>query len=224
MKRQQSIIQQIIIMKINRHLSTFLYILGTIVILLKLVSCNDETQNLPKSSISFDGELSGTISNYDSTLVDSIVILDITSSIIGRSKVSEKGFFSTMLTNPHLNKVTNVMTPFTVSDSSAYCGVIAGINVYKNKKKTGVLIKENLLSFIGSSSSTFYYSTAQNNIKGVFSSGSLYNNSEDNFECDFTLFKGWTEMTHCRTDSATIKLSNHLTEDLKWVILYMKLE
>lgn len=211
-------------MKTNQHLSRFLYFLSSIVILLNVVSCDDEPHNLSKSSITIEGILSGTISNYDSSLVDSIVILDITSSIIGKSKVSEKGFFRSMLTKPHLNKVTNVMAPFTVSDSSAYCGVIAGIHVYKNKKKTGVLIKENLLSFIGSSSSTFYYSIVQNNIKGNALSGSLYNNSEDNFQCDFTLNKGWTEMTYCRTDSATIKLSNHLTEDLKWVILYMKFE
>ena len=211
-------------MKTNRHLSIFLYFLGSIAILLNVVSCNDEPQNLSKSSITVEGILSGTISNYDPSLVDSLVILDITSSIIGRSKVSEKGLFSSKLTNPHLNMVTNVMTPFAVSDSSAYSGVIAGINTYKNKKQTGVLIKKNLLSSIGSGSSTFYYSTAQNNIKGIVSSGSFYNNSKDNFKCDFTLNKGWTEMTYFRTDSTTITLSNHLSEDLKWVILYMKFE
>lgn len=171
-----------------------------------------------------EGVLSGTISNYNSSLVDSIVILDITSSIIGKSKVSEKGFFSSKLTNPHLNMVTNIMAPFAVSDSSAYIGVIAGIDIYKDKKKTGVLIKENNLSTIGSSISTFYYSTAHNNIKGILTSGSDYNNSKDNFKCDFTLNKGWTEMTYSRTDSTTISLSNHLTEDLKWIILYMKFE
>lgn len=211
-------------MKTNRHLSIFLYLLSSIVILLNVVSCNDERQILLKSSVTVEGVLSGTISNYDPSLVDSLVILDITNSIIGRSKVSEKGFFSLSLTNPHLNMVTNIMTPFAVSDSSAYSGVIAGINIYKNKKQTGVLIKKNLLSFIGSGNSTFYYSTAQNNIKGIVSSGSFYTNSKDNFNCDFNLNKGWTETTNFRTDNTTITLSNHLSEDLKWVILYMKFE
>lgn len=211
-------------MKIIRYLSIFLYFPVLFVIILNIVSCDEGPQNLSKSSITAEGILSGTISNHDPSLVDSILVLDITSSIIGRTKVSDKGFFRVELSTPHLNKGTNVWAPFTVNDSTAYNGIVAGIYIYKNMKQTGRLTKMNQLSYIGGSSSSFYYSTTQNRIKGSISPYSYDNNSKESYECDITLNKGWTETTFLRTDSTSIKLSNHLNKDLKWVIIYMKFE
>lgn len=211
-------------MKKKRYLSCFLYISVLFVILMIIVSCDEGPQNLSKSSITAEGILSGTISNFDPSLVDSILVLDITSSIIGRTKVSDNGFFRVELSIPHLNKGTNVWAPFTLSDSTAYNGIVAGIFVYKNMKQKGRLKKMNQLSYIGGSGSSFYYSTIQNRIKGFVSPYSYDNNSKESYECDITLNKGWTETTFLRTDSTSIILSNHLNKDLKWVIIYMKLE
>jgi hypothetical protein len=154
------------------------------------------------SSVSSAGVISGTISNYTSGSVDSIVAFY--GGKDAKSTVSTNGQFSLTVSVPNLSTVgSSSISGVTVSDANAKTGSVLFFYTYKNGNLSGLLTKSNYSvtssneseTAAGESVSSFVYCDRDLTIKGT---GTETESSTGvtvviSFTYDVTYKKGWNE-------------------------------
>jgi len=218
--------------------TTFKVILTVLVV--AFYSCKSNIENeSSSSSITSDGLFSGKIVNYDSSLIDSIKVYDssYSSSILGKSSITNDGKFSMTLLIPKLRKIgteIGIMKSLTVSDSTALIGNII-IRTFKRGVWKADLQRCNInmdsVQTAGTSYTYFIYVDRAITIKGTenYSYSSEEYSKNLTFICNLKNKKGWNEWVAKIDSDATTKtcytfkmsITNTITSDLQWILIPM---
>jgi len=198
-----------------------------IVLVAAFYSCGKDEVSSASSSITSAGVISGTISNYGVSPVDSIHF-NRTTAI-----VSTVGKFSSTLAIPASSDLHKfeAATGMEINDINALVCEPINIVAFHNGRG-GVLLKtnasENMTSLDGTSFSVFVYCDRDVALKGSVNGGMDNVGGLDisgMMTYDVKLKKGWNEMIltieklSMITGEATIKLSSTIPSDLKWITI-----
>ncbi len=189
-------------------------------------SCGKDEVSSTSSSITSSGLISGTISNYGVSPVDSIHFNGNNAIVLSEGK------FSSTITIPKSVDLHDfeVPTGVEISDVNALISELK-IVPYSNSG-VGELMKtnfsENVTSFEGFAFSEFIYCDRDIAVKGSFS-GDIDIMSGVSIggiiTFDVKLKKGWNEVVSTiekislTTGDATVRVSNTIPSDLKWVFV-----
>ena len=197
------------------------------VIIVALCSCEKDETNL--TALANTNELSGQISNYSSSKIDTIYAYDY-SAFGARAKVTSVGKFSMVLPIPVKVRKIGTMKGLSVSDTTALIGDL-DLRVFKSGRNTGYLQRCNFMSdsveYAGMVNSMFMYSDRPFTVKGTQRSEYSDYGKEyiSTYEYNLTFKKGWNELVS-RIDSYTqssdtivLKMlgTNNIPSDIKWV-------
>jgi hypothetical protein len=196
-------------------------------------SCGkDDNASSADSSITSTGVLSGTIVNYNSSLIDSLKADYYTSKdFIGKCRVASDGKFSLNLSIPVLEKIGNV-EGLDISDTTALTASLE-LNGYLKDVKVGEIMKSNYttdsLNKVGMCSALMVYVDRPITMKGETSDSESYNGLVETYssKVDLILKKGWNEITNTvniysktKTNiNTTVILSNNIGKDLQWIFI-----
>ena len=190
-------------------------------------SCGKDEVSSTSSSITSSGVISGTISNYGVSPVDSIHFNG------SNAIVSSGGKFSSTIAIPKsadLHDFEAPTTGVTISDVNALISELK-IVPYSNSvvgELTKTNYSENITSLDGLAFSEFLYCDRDATIKGSYSGDIdiMYGISISGIiTFDVKLKKGWNEIVYTVekmsliTGDATVRVSNTVPSDLKWVFL-----
>jgi len=190
-------------------------------------SCGKDEVSSASSSITSAGVISGTISNYGVSPVDSIHFNG------SNALVSTDGKFSKTLSIPKSEDLHNfeALTGIKISDVNALVSELEIVPYYNSNSGGGELLKtnitENQTPFDGAASSVFIYCDRDVLITGSFSGDAA--EIVEGFDLsgmvtfDLKLNKGWNEVVltiekiSVTTGDVTMKVSSNIPSDLKWV-------
>lgn len=185
-------------------------------------SCGKDEVSSASSSITSAGVISGTISNYSTTKVSSILFNDKYSS-----EVSSEGKFTCNLGTPELSELSDLSELSTlglvVSDPKAMAVFLNHVPYFNEVH--GDLIKtnitENMTPGVGAEYSTFIYCDRDITIKG--NKDGYVSGLGVKMIFDVKLKKGWNEMVgtiekvSLTSGEMTMNISNNIPSDLKWI-------
>lgn len=185
-------------------------------------SCGKDEVSSASSSITSAGVISGTISNYGVSPVDSIHFNG------SKAIVSTDGKFSYTLSIPKSADLDEIgeTAGLKISDVKALISDPVDIVAYHNDQNGELLktnITENMTSFEGLSFSLFLYCDRDITITGTGSNKGEVMEFTGTMTFDLKLKKGWNEMVFkiekfsLTTGDATIKVSNAIPSDSKWI-------
>lgn len=184
-------------------------------------SCGKDEVSSASSSITTAGVISGTISNYSTIKVSSILF-----NSKFTSDVSSEGKFTYNLGTPELSELSVDNTvALVISDPKALIKFLDYVPCLNGIEMDGELMKTNITKDIttleGTAISNFVYCDRDVTIKGTVSGEA--ENVTGSIIYDVKLKKGWNEMVltieklSLITGDATMKVSNTIPFDLKWV-------
>ena len=185
-------------------------------------SCGKDEVSSASSSITSAGVISGTISNYGVSPVDSIHFNG------SKAIVSTDGKFSYTLSIPKSADLDEIgeTAGLKISDVKALISDPVDIVAYHNDQNGELLktnITENMTSFEGLSFSLFLYCDRDITITGTGSNKGEVMEFTGTMTFDLKLKKGWNEMVFkiekfsLNTNDVTMRVSTTIPSDLKWV-------
>jgi hypothetical protein len=200
-----------------------------IVLVAAFYSCGKDEVSSASSSITSAGVISGTISNYGVSPVDSIHFNG------NNAIVSSGGKFSSTIAIPKSADLHEfpALPGVKVNDVNALVSELEIVPYYNSNNGGGELLKtnitENLTPFEGAALSVFIYCDRDVLITGSFSGDAAEIvegiDLSGMVTFDLKLKKGWNEMVltieklSMITGEATIKLSSTIPSDLKWITI-----
>lgn len=190
-------------------------------------SCGKDEVSSASSSITSAGVISGTISNYGVSPVDSIHFNG------SNAIVSTDGKFSCTLSIPKSADLDEIgaTAGLKISDVKALISDPVDIVAYHNDQNGELLktnITENMTSFEGLSFSLFLYCDRDITITGTGSNKGEVMEFTGTMTFDLKLKKGWNEMIFkiekfsLTTGDATMKVSNTIPSDSKWLYMWVE--
>lgn len=219
-----------------------------ILLTLMFFSCKNDEVTPIYSPITSDGLLSGNISNFNSTIADSVVAVDhvvngsdYSDILIAKSIISSEGKFSIKLPIPiNLNKITELGDfgdDVTISDSNAMLGSLS-LRIYKSGIEVGRFYNYRISAAyeetIGDVNIDYFYCDRLLTIKGTINSVSGYTiQNNDTIEkrhtfdtYNMTFKKGWNALA-INIDKKTVTgittttnstISTTIPQNIPWVI------
>jgi hypothetical protein len=188
-------------------------------------SCGKDEVSSASSSITSAGVISGTISNYGVSPVDSIHFNG------SNAIVSTDGKFSKTLSIPRSTDLYEIglTDGLKISDVKALISELEIVPYYNSNSGGGELLKtnitENMTSPEGASLSMFLYCDRDITITGTGSEKGEIMEFTGMMTFDLKLKKGWNEVVFkiekfsLTTGEATMKVSNTIPSDSKWLYI-----
>jgi len=199
--------------------TTFKTVLLLCISLIIYSSCSKKDDTEPTTdtnnqTVTADGIITGTISNYSAGAFDAIECIDAGGNVFGNCTPTSDGKFSMKLSTPTNLQEIVAGSDVSVSDRTAKSTMVT-MGIYKNNSPVGELFKCNFTSYSSSIMKTannlmtvFMYFDKNCTIKGT--------ESKTSTTYDLNLKKRWNEVVLKVTGSSTYTLSSTIPTDLKW--------